>query len=145
MLSIVRNNSPYTAILIFFFALVVHFQGMLHASLPVASDGQFAYAWAVSYTHLDVYKRQIFNRAILTLILLFFLTSCDDKSGKSSSHANSLDNLISSQYPEIPTVYSQSFGQQCVFAINEIDAHALRSNRAVSYTHLDVYKRQVYE
>ena len=72
---------------------------------------------------------RIFNRAILTLILLFFLTSCDDKSGKSSSHANSSDNLISSQYPEIPTVYSQSFGQQCVFAINEIDAHALRSNR----------------
>jgi hypothetical protein len=45
VLSIVRNNSPYTAILIFVFAILLHLQGMMHASLPMATEGQFGYAW----------------------------------------------------------------------------------------------------
>lgn len=69
MLSIVRNNSPYTAILIFFFALVVHFQGMLHASLPLASDGQFAYAW-VLWLMSFLFGKSALAFSIFTVLLL---------------------------------------------------------------------------
>jgi hypothetical protein len=37
----------------------------------------------------------------------------------------------------MPLLYNQSFGQQCVFTINKIDAHALQSNRVDTVLNID--------
>ena len=49
------------------------FSGEIRHLLPIGIDNFFARirftAWPVSYTHLDVYKRQLVNRAIEPLLL----------------------------------------------------------------------------
>lgn len=69
VLSLVRNNSPYTAILIFFFAILVHLQGILHASLPIASEGQFAYAWLLWLCSF-VFGKSAIAYSVFTVILI---------------------------------------------------------------------------
>ena len=75
------------------------------------------YDTPVSYTHLDVYKRQV-------------LTSYSRGEGT---------NLHGSAFRVLKTIRSGYHGNriECILV-------AIASVEAVSYTHLDVYKRQVY-
>ena len=70
---------------------------------------------AVSYTHLDVYKRQP----------MYFL------------YRSSRENFMSSK---TISVLPRSF-----FTLSFIMTPEVSSAVPVSYTHLDVYKRQVYD
>ena len=91
---------------------------------------------AVSYTHLDVYKRQIIRAAARTVHLIIF-------------HKQIL-SLFRKVFPFIPVSYTHldvykrqvqqvSYYYSIVFFIGK----SIRIIFAVSYTHLDVYKRQV--
>ena len=64
----------------------------------------------VSYTHLDVYKRQAINTAVLRL--------------SAELHQVGLDEFVQ------------------VAVHHPLDIRGLDSRTTVSYTHLDVYKRQ---
>ena len=76
----------------------------------------------VSYTHLDVYKRQHYNPASFIASLTAFLEASDiSTNGKRTS---------GSQRPSSAIAYFTGTG---FGSMNKIP---------VSYTHLDVYKRQ---
>ena len=65
----------------------------------------------VSYTHLDVYKRQMLNQVLVT------------------KQTGETGKLVS----KIMVAEAVALKKECYFAILQ----------AVSYTHLDVYKRQI--
>ena len=67
----------------------------------------------VSYTHLDVYKRQVFENQ---------------------------NNLMSETFRNVRTnlQFMLGNGKKVILVTSTVSG-------AVSYTHLDVYKRQVYE
>ena len=71
--------------------------------------------WPVSYTHLDVYKRQMMNHAL----------------DGGMSHMAVLRMLAANESNEGPVTWLRLLG--------------LWRPVAVSYTHLDVYKRQEWE
>ena len=97
----------------------------------------------VSYTHLDVYKRQEFynhyDGAMFSLDAVFNQLVIDDEV---------LNNFIDKLYYPFPyrfdvipvkviaNIYEEFLGKQLVINGTTLDA--------VSYTHLDVYKRQGY-
>ena len=80
------------------------------------NDLLFSGVWPVSYTHLDVYKRQEFVTTLRYISILF--TSATSKG------------------IEIVSFFSQPVNTKTI---------AATKTRAVSYTHLDVYKRQKQE
>ena len=73
--------------------------------------------WPVSYTHLDVYKRQILEKARTASV-----TTLND----------TLDKVL-------PNVATNLDTKEMLSVLKD-----LASYKAVSYTHLDVYKRQEY-
>ena len=78
-----------------------------------ARKALLTHPWPVSYTHLDVYKRQT---------LLSY-----------GNEAVMLEKLITETEKEMQTIRE---------AAKEKDLQKLDSLTPVSYTHLDVYKRQ---
>ena len=82
----------------------------------------------VSYTHLDVYKRQGYMY-LRTAILETYL------------NVDFLGQITKVLYPEIARKYATTASR-----VERAIRHAIEVawNRAVSYTHLDVYKRQLW-
>ena len=83
---------------------------------------------AVSYTHLDVYKRQIEYKTIE-------LTNADQESTWSAVWSKVLVNVPVYEYNDANENGIQDAGEK-------ITAYYVYTAEAVSYTHLDVYKRQ---
>ena len=83
--------------------------------MPLGHFACTSCAVPVSYTHLDVYKRQIYNTA-----LYLRLSRDDELQGESGSIQT--QRMMLRQYAA---------------------EHGLTVVDAVSYTHLDVYKRQL--
>lgn len=70
MLHLVRNNSPYTAILLFIFTLCTQLQSLMHPVLPQATDTQLVYGWllqAVSF----LLGRSAFAWSFLGVVLVY--------------------------------------------------------------------------
>jgi hypothetical protein len=70
VLHLVRNNRPFTAILLSVFVLVLHFQGVTHATLPIASDNQLVYS-AIIKALSFVFGDNSYAFSILTVLLLY--------------------------------------------------------------------------
>ena len=86
----------------------------------------------VSYTHLDVYKRQAeytYNQQVSTVSTKYIYT-VDKKS--ESTVDGTIMGIMPHQYKNIKTNISYM----------KNTARTLRGTVTVSYTHLDVYKRQ---
>ena len=90
----------------------------------------------VSYTHLDVYKRQSSPLATQT-------TSQPLRSRRLFAN-RALMRLSSASKTRVPICDCAQFARSSLAAIS-LRISLMRSLRAVSYTHLDVYKRQVSE
>ena len=86
---------------------------------------------AVSYTHLDVYKRQYVNSPWLIRI--------------TESDLVKAGGLQKEVLPELPPVSHLVENEINVDFTQDVDTVrlAVRRPNSVSYTHLDVYKRQV--
>ena len=85
------------------------------------------YSKSVSYTHLDVYKRQ----AVIGMII--------------GTLTVSIVSVFSNLYLIIP-FYAKLFGmtmQDIVAMCTEVNPKVTDAFTTVSYTHLDVYKRQI--
>ena len=80
---------------------------------------------AVSYTHLDVYKRQVVNR--LKGKVKYWLTYNEINLAPYQS------DLVAGAYRPEDMSMTEMFAQL-----------SINTAIAVSYTHLDVYKRQTY-
>ncbi len=70
MLHLVRNNSPYTVIILFIFSLVVKLQALLHPVAPVLVPDHFVFAFVVRMLNY-VLAGSGFAYTMLTVILLF--------------------------------------------------------------------------
>lgn len=70
MLHILRNNSPYTAILLFIVTLGIHMQSLLHPVLPVAGQGQVLYGWVISGFRV-VLGSSAFGFGLLTVVMIY--------------------------------------------------------------------------
>ena len=105
----------------------------------------------VSYTHLDVYKRQI---------IMFHPLLKKEMKGIITIQLNELKNRVAEngiqlQFTDylvdylLQNGYDPTFGARPLkrliqkAVVNELSKKILQGNIAVSYTHLDVYKRQV--
>ena len=92
---------------------------------------------AVSYTHLDVYKRQVYLHG-LDLTLQHGMRFYDEgETPQTSRLARNFARLIEPSF----RFAAQQWRGRGVSAINLSPVSALPPE-AVSYTHLDVYKRQ---
>ena len=90
---------------------------------------------AVSYTHLDVYKRQLLVLAITFIGFVLFI----QKKLKIQNKKIELQSLRREMNPHF-IFNSLNSVNQFIATNNELEANQY----PVSYTHLDVYKRQVY-
>ena len=107
----------------------------------------------VSYTHLDVYKRQGINREEVQLISKCGIEMpCENRSFEIKSYNYSKEHILSSvdrSLENLKTDYLDLFlihRPSPLMNPEEIaeSFHILREQKkAVSYTHLDVYKRQI--
>lgn len=70
MLSILRNNSPYTAIILFIITLALSLQSLLHPVLPQAGDSQLLYGWILSLLNLLLGK-SAFAYSLLTVLMVY--------------------------------------------------------------------------
>lgn len=70
MLNLVRNNSPYTAILLFIFTLCLNLQGLGHAILPKATDHQLVYGWVLEFCSF-FFGKSAFAFSFFTVLLLY--------------------------------------------------------------------------
>ena len=70
MLQLFRNNSPFTVIILFIFALLVKFQVLLHPVMPVAVANHFLYNYIVRILFI-VFRNGAFACTMLSVILLF--------------------------------------------------------------------------
>ena len=77
-------------------------------------DSTFGTVGPVSYTHLDVYKRQGMGYA-----------------GRSAGQERKATHELEVNFGQNPSITQQT-----------LEANGFTANNAVSYTHLDVYKRQ---
>ena len=84
--------------------------------------------WPVSYTHLDVYKRQVFM-------------SCSSDDNNDNGKVENTIIINGKEYldDESASVSYNSYSQSISFEAGFSNPESLM---AVSYTHLDVYKRQ---
>ena len=109
---------------------------------------------AVSYTHLDVYKRQSFksiseNESLARLIISSFVLPLnptidelnDIKTSVSEAVTNSIIHAYNNEDNHLITM--EAFIRNREVTIKIIDDGI--GIKAVSYTHLDVYKRQEYK
>lgn len=70
MLRLFRNNSPFTVIVLFIFALVVKFRLLLHPALPEPVPGHFLYNYILHGLHF-VFRNGAFAYTMLAIIILF--------------------------------------------------------------------------
>ena len=70
MLQLFRNNSPFTVIVLFIFALIVKFQALLHPVVPVMLGGHFLFNYIVRALYF-VFRNGAFAYSLLAVILLF--------------------------------------------------------------------------
>lgn len=70
MLHLVRNNSPYTVIILFIFSLVVKLQALVHPVAPVVLPDHFVFAFVVRTLNY-VLGGSAFAYTMLSVILLF--------------------------------------------------------------------------
>ncbi len=70
MLQLFRNNSPFTVIVLFIFALVAKFQTLLHPVAPVPVSGHFLFNYILK--GLDVvFRHGAFAYTMLAIVILF--------------------------------------------------------------------------
>jgi hypothetical protein len=70
VLQLFRNNSPFTVIVLFIFALVVKFQAVLYPIVPTMVAGHFLYNYIVRGMYL-VFRNGAFAYSMIAIILLF--------------------------------------------------------------------------
>jgi hypothetical protein len=70
VLHLLRNNSPYTAILLFIVTLGINMQSLLHAELPVATSGQVLYGWIISGFAFMLGK-SAFAFGLVTVVMIY--------------------------------------------------------------------------
>ena len=121
------------------------------------ADSKVTLQEPVSYTHLDVYKRQVFSSVAGNYDLMndamslgihrvwkrFFVATCQVRKG-----ARVLD--LAGGTGDIAALLKDRVGDTGELVLGDINGDMLRVGRdrrtnrgnAVSYTHLDVYKRQ---
>ena len=90
----------------------------------------------VSYTHLDVYKRQEYEEIEKKIAGLKAILGSEKK----------LMNVIKKELREVREAYADPRRTEIVDSFEEIvieEEKPVADEAAVSYTHLDVYKRQV--
>ena len=116
---------------------------------------------SVSYTHLDVYKRQLLKSSFFVSIHIwfqFFSWCCDDQFFRKMAFCQKLFCQIPVSYTHLLSMESGSLKKELLeyfqFSVDTPSASAFCQQRnkllleafqflSVSYTHLDVYKRQV--
>lgn len=69
MLHLVRNNSPYTAILLFLLALLLQLQALTHAVVPVSQPSDLLYHWILGGVSLVLGKSAFAYQLLSTLLL----------------------------------------------------------------------------
>ena len=96
---------------------------------------------SVSYTHLDVYKRQPMTSSVNACLKSFrssrgglCISRQPNRSNKSTPKTNAIRRCLLTT-----TVKQESSRKQCPTRCKRVRWHC---EKAVSYTHLDVYKRQ---
>lgn len=70
MLNIIRNNNPYTVIILFIFTLVIKLQALSHAIAPVVPPGHIFYGWIVGFFSA-VLGKSAFGFTMLAIVMLF--------------------------------------------------------------------------
>lgn len=70
MLSLVRNNSPFTVLVLFFFAIVIKVPVLLHPEVPVPVAGHFVYNYVVRALSF-LFRQSGFVYTFLSITLLF--------------------------------------------------------------------------
>jgi len=70
VLQLFRNNSPFTVIILFIFALVVKFQVVLHPVVPVPVSGHFVYNFIIRGMYF-VFRNGAFAYSMIAIVLLF--------------------------------------------------------------------------
>jgi hypothetical protein len=70
VLSLFRNNSPFTVIILFIFTLLVKFQVLLHPVLPVDVPGHFVFNFIIKGLYF-VFRRGAFAYTMLGIVILF--------------------------------------------------------------------------
>ncbi len=70
MLQLFRNNSPFTVIVLFIFALIVKFQALLHPVVPVMMGGHFLFNYIIRVLYF-VFRNGAFAYSLLAVILIF--------------------------------------------------------------------------
>ena len=71
MLPFVRNNSPYTAIILFVLAIALNIQSLIHPILPIATEQQAVYGLILSFFHL-IWGHSALAFSILTVFIIYF-------------------------------------------------------------------------
>jgi len=70
VLHLVRNNSPYTAIILFIFTLVLQVQSLMHAVLPQASEHQLVYGYVLQFCSV-FFGKSAFAFSLLAVFILY--------------------------------------------------------------------------
>ena len=70
MLRLFRNNSPFTVIILFIFALVVKFQLVLNPIMPEPVSGHFIYNYVLKALYV-VFRNGAFAYTMLAIIIIF--------------------------------------------------------------------------
>ncbi len=70
MLQLFRNNSPFTVIILFIFALLVKFPSLLHPEVPTELTGHFMYNYVVRGLFV-VFRHGAFAYTMLAIVMLF--------------------------------------------------------------------------
>jgi hypothetical protein len=70
VLQLFRNNSPFTVIVLFIFALLVKFQALLHPVMPVPVAGHFLYNYIIRGLFY-IFRHGAFSYTMLAIVILF--------------------------------------------------------------------------
>ena len=70
MLSLFKNNNPFTVIILFIFTLLVKFQVLLHPVMPGAVAGHFLFN-TILRTLFFVFRHGAFTYAMLAIVIIF--------------------------------------------------------------------------
>ena len=119
------------------FAYFIKSMGWFSVNLPETTTSNVATLEAVSYTHLDVYKRQLLIRTSIrpNLAIVSSMTCCTTVSLSAPALTSAWTGRTSILYNlSSSSLASASF---CLFL------PVITRFAPVSYTHLDVYKRQI--
>ncbi len=71
MLRLFRNNSPFTVIILFLFAILVKIQALLHPQVPEMVPGHFVYNYLLRGMYV-VFRDAGFVYTFLAIVILFF-------------------------------------------------------------------------